>query len=235
MRPVLVLIPGMLCDAKLFAPLVAALGDEVDCRIVDHTGLDSIEAMADRAIAAAKGQPFVIAGLSMGGIAAMEVVRQKPDGLQGVILTATNHRGPTDGFKVIRQEQMVRARQGELRRIIVDEMKVMYLGPHHHGNQALLDLIVTMAMNAGVEAFINQSNALMNRRDYTETLQACALPTLILCGSADELCPPKYHASMAALIKDCQLVELAETGHLVTLEATAQSAEAIANFLRAQR
>jgi pimeloyl-ACP methyl ester carboxylesterase len=234
MRPRLVLIPGMLCDAALFASLVKALGDAIDCRIVDLKGLNSIEAMAARAIAASEGKPFIVAGLSMGGLAAMEVMRQNPACLKGVILMAIGQRGSTDGFRTMRLEQMERARKGELRHIVVDEMKLMFLGPRYQSDQAMIDQVIGMAMRAGVEAFIDQSEALMNRIDYTETLQGLTLPTLILCGSEDKLIPPKHHAAMAALMPGCKLVELPDTGHLLSMEAPNEVAGEITQFIATQ-
>lgn len=230
MKPRLVLIPGMLCDVALFASLVKALGDEIDCRIVDLRGLNSIEGMADRAIAAAEGKPFIVAGLSMGGLAAMDVARQKPAGLKGMVLMAISQRGSTEGFRTMRLEQMERARKGELRGIVVDEMKLMFLGPRYQNDQVMIDHVIDMTMRAGVEAFIDQSNALMNRIDYTETLQGLALPTLILCGGEDKLIPPKHHAAMAALIPGCKLVELPETGHLISMEAPKEVAAEVKSF-----
>jgi pimeloyl-ACP methyl ester carboxylesterase len=234
MKPLLILIPGMLCDATLFASLVPALGDKIDCRIVDLKGLDSIEAMADRAIAMAEGKPFFVAGLSMGGLAAMDVVRQNPAGLNGVILMAIGQRGPTDAFRTMRLEQMERARKGELRSIVIDEMKLMFLGPRYLSDKAMIDQVVDMTMRAGVDAFIDQSNALMNRIDYTETLQGLILPTLVLSGSEDKLIPPKHHAAMAALMPGCKLVELPETGHLISMEAPQAVAKEITAFIATQ-
>jgi pimeloyl-ACP methyl ester carboxylesterase len=223
----------MLCDGRLFAPQIAAFAPERPCFVADLDQDDDIGAMSRRLLDAAPAGRFALAGLSLGGIVAMEVVRLAPERVERLALIATNHRAATDEFVATRLRQIDDVRAGALRRVVVDEMKANYLGEAAAEDAELRALVVDMAMAAGAGVFERQSRALFARRDQSDTLVAYAGATLILCGAQDALCPPATHRAMARLMPAARLVEITGCGHLVTLEAAAIANARLAEWLAA--
>jgi pimeloyl-ACP methyl ester carboxylesterase len=194
---------------------------------------DGIAGMAQRLLAEAPPGPFALAGLSLGGIVAMEVVRQAPGRVAKLALIATNHRAAGAEFVAIRREQIARAAAGGLRGIVVDEMKAQYLGCARAGDQALRDLVLEMALSLGPGVFARQAEALIGRRDQSDALRRYAGRALLLCGAQDELCPVATHREMTALMPRGELVVLDGVGHLVTLEAPHTATAALRRWLDA--
>ncbi|KAA2244243.1 alpha/beta fold hydrolase [Salinarimonas soli] len=228
MRAPLVLLPGMMCDARLFAPQVSALSDVAEPWVGDIGGADSIEALAGDILARAPFDRFALAGLSMGGIVAMAILRAAPERVERLALLDTNHRAETPERRALRGPQIERARAGELRVLLVDEMKPAYLGPAHRADAGLLDLILAMGLDLGPAIFERQSVALRDRPDATEALRAYGGPSLVLCGRHDALCPPERHAEIAGLLGNARLTVIEGAGHLPTLEEP----EAVTSALR---
>ncbi|MBO6637760.1 MAG: alpha/beta fold hydrolase [Roseitalea sp.] len=217
-RETLCLLPGMMCDARLFAPQRTALGGLCDIVIGDIGGADTISGLAD-ALLAELPHRFNLAGLSMGGIVALEMARKAPGRVMRLGLLDTSF-GPEAGHrKARRDDQIGRVRAGGLRDVLVAEMKPYYLAAGHTGEAALNTLFVDMAMQLGPDVFIRQSLALRDRPDQSETLRRFNGPALVLCGREDRMCPPAIHEQMAALLPDAELVIIEDAGHITTLEA----------------
>ncbi|SEW35563.1 Pimeloyl-ACP methyl ester carboxylesterase [Aliiroseovarius sediminilitoris] len=225
----LVLLPGMMCDARLFAPQFAAFSGQrmvVSAPITEH---DRVERLAEAVLSDAPPR-FALAGLSMGGIVAMEVLRQARDRVERIALLDTNPLAETDAVKARRFPQMQKVREGQLAHVMRDEMKPNYLsdGPRR---QEILDLCMEMALDLGPHVFLTQSRALMGRPDQAETLRATQLPALVLCGRDDTLCPVARHELMADLIPDAHLEIIDGAGHLPTLEQPEKTNVALARWL----
>ncbi len=170
---------------------------------------------------------FSLAGLSMGGIVAMEMVRQAADRLA---LLDTNPRAEAPEVQARRQPQIDRALAGGLDRVMRDEMKPNYLadGPE---KAAILDLCMNMALALGPQVFARQSRALRDRPDQQATLAAFSGPALVLMGAGDRLCPLDRHQLMHALMPQCALVIVPGAGHLPTLEQPLATASALRRWL----
>ena len=153
----------------------------------------------------------------MGGIVAMEIMRQASHRITHLALMDTNPYAELDEVKQRRGPQMDKVAAGQLAVVMRDEMKPHYLasGPQ---KAALLDLCLDMALALGPEPFQAQSLALRDRPDYSATLRQVGCPTLLLCGAEDRLCPPERHHAMAEMIPHAQLHIIAAAGHLPTLE-----------------
>lgn len=212
----LVLLPGMMCDARLYTPQIAAFSAE---RTVIVGALRGANTMADLAagLLAALPPRFALAGLSMGGIVAMEMIAQAPERVAKLALLDTNPRAELPEVKARRGPQIEAARNGRLDAVMREEMKPNYLtdGP---GRAAILDLCMEMALALGPDVFIDQSEALRDRADRQETLRGYPHPTLVLCGRHDKLCPIDRHELMHSLLPDSRLEIVEEAGHLPTLE-----------------
>ena len=121
MREPLVLLPGMMCDVRLFAPQIAAFSHEHPVLVAPLTGADTMSALATAVLAIAPPR-FALAGLSMGGIVAMEMIRQAPDRISRLALLDTNALADPPGFAAKREAQVEKALSGELRSVMRDEM-----------------------------------------------------------------------------------------------------------------
>lgn len=225
----IVFLPGMMCDARLFGPQAAAFSG---AHVIHHapiTGADTIAALAEEVLANAPPR-FALAGLSMGGIVAMEILRIAPGRVARLALLDTNHLAETADRAAARGPQMAAARSGRLEAIMRDEMKPNYLADGPRRGE-ILDLVMAMALGLGPEVFVRQSRALESRPDQTETLKAAAVPTLVLCGRGDALCPVSRHERIAALIPGSELRIIEGAGHMPTLEAPAETTAALADWL----
>ena len=225
----LILLPGMMCDARLFGPQIAALSGRRALICAPISERTSVGALAADILADAPSR-FALAGLSMGGIVAMEILRQAPERVDRIALLDTNPLAETSDVKARRHPQMTAVRGGGLVTVMRDEMKPNYLsdGPNR---AEILDLCLDMALRLGPDVFLNQSHALMDRPDQSETLKAADLPALVLCGQDDRLCPLARHELMADLIHGARLVVVEAAGHLPTLEQPELTNAALARWL----
>ncbi len=220
-------LPGMMCDERLFSSQITALSRHYTCRVVEFNTGDSIEQYARLVIdsrlqhagESVADSKSVLVGLSMGGIVAMECLRQAPHLFDALILMDTNPLAEDPSRKRLRPPQIKRALDGELETILIEEMKPLYLAPANRSNETLLALVLNMAKQLGPEVFAKQSKALMNRVDSSDALSAWDKPALVLHGEYDHLCPPERHTLMHALMPQSELHEIPDAGHLPTLEA----------------
>jgi len=213
----LILLPGMMCDARLFAPQIKVLSTDRDVAVLPIHAHQSVQELAQDVLRNAP-ETFALAGLSMGGIVAMEIIAQAPERVAGVALMDTNPKSELPDVARNRVPQMDRVQKGGLVAVMRDEMKPKYLADTPN-RTAILDLCMDMAIRLGPSAFENQSLALMSRPDQQETLKAYDAPTLILCGEHDALCPVPRHTLMHNLMPHSTLTIIPNAGHLPTLEA----------------
>lgn len=228
MTPI-VFLPGMMCDARLFGAQINAFSGEFPVMCHPLVGHDTIEALASQ-ILATSPERFALVGLSMGGIVAMEVLRQAPDRVERLALLDTNPLAEKDEVRAKRVPQIEAAINGELRRVMRDEMKPNYLadGPNLG---AILDLCMAMATDLGPEIFVAQSHALAGRADQSVILEQYDRPTLVLCGREDGLCPVERHELMHSLFPNSELVIVENAGHLPTLEQPEETNAALKRWL----
>lgn len=212
----LVFLPGMMCDARLFGPQIDAFSENMEVLDLPIHAHVTVEALAADVL---KKSPdnFALVGLSMGGIVAMEVIRQAPERVAGIAMMDTNPKAEHPSVADGRPSQIARVRESGLVAVMRDEMKPNYLADTPN-RTAILELCMEMAVGLGPQAFENQSLALMTRPDQQETLKAYRRPALILCGEQDALCPIHRHSLMHALMPHSTLTVLPDAGHLPTLE-----------------
>ncbi|MFK7874681.1 MAG: alpha/beta fold hydrolase [Paracoccaceae bacterium] len=225
----LVLLPGLMCDARLFGPQIAELSSEFSVMVCPITQGERVEEIASTLLDQLPTR-FALAGLSMGGIVAMEILRRAPDRVSRLALISTNPLSETPQVAAMREPQMVKARTGRLRQVIRDEMKPNYLAPGPFRSE-ILDLVMEMADVLGPEVFVRQSRALQRRKDQQATLRKCKVPTMVLCGAHDQLCPVKRHEFMAELIPQARLVVLPDSGHLPCLEQAPETTAALREWM----
>ena len=226
----LVLLPGMMCDARLWSAQIAAFSGD---RVVHTAPMVHSEIFEIAADILSNAPPiFALAGLSMGGVVAMEILRQAPERVERLALLDTNPLPELAEVAARREPQIEKVQQGKLDAVMRDEMKPNYLadGPNR---PAILDLCMEMAQSLGPEVFIAQSRALQSRPSQIEILKASDIPTLILCGRDDRLCPVERHQLMHELMPHATFTIIENAGHLPTLEQPKETTAALARWLEA--
>jgi len=206
--PVL-LVPGMLCDPELWA----AVRDDLGPRAVDvEISAPSIGEMADQVLASVDGE-FVLIGLSLGAIAGFEVLRRAPSRVAGFVAISTNAAAPTDEQLATWRSQAERVRAGGFDRVVRDEiLPAMFASDPPPAAQ-----FVAMARRVGPEVFLRQLAAQATRTDAFEALRHSSCPSLVVCGSADALCPVSFHRRITAAMPRADLRVVPGAGHLLPL------------------
>jgi len=225
----LVLLPGMMCDERLFAPQISELSKQREVHFVQISDYETISELAADVLNNAP-PVFALAGLSMGGIVAMEVLSQASDRVERIALLDTNPLAELSDVAKRRGPQIDAVRNGQLKEIIRDEMKPNYLFDGVKKTE-ILKLCMDMALDIGPDAFIRQSIALRDRFDQKNTLRSYKRPALVLCGKHDVLCPLERHELMHTLLENSKLEIIEDAGHLPTLEQPKITTMALASWL----
>ncbi len=215
----LILIPGMLCTDILWGHQCDTLIDIADIMVAEVVQHDSIEAMAKHVLANAPPR-FALAGLSMGGYVAQEIMRRAPQRVSALALIDTAARADTEEQHARRAELI-----GQVKRIaptafsgVTRRLLPLLIHPDRQSEDILVNAIKKMAQSVGRDAYVLQQTAIMNRPDGVEDLSAITCPTLIACGREDAITPLKVHEEMADAIPGAKLVAIEECGHLAPLE-----------------
>ncbi len=197
------------------------------------TQSESIEALAQDVLKKVEG-PIIPIGFSMGAIVGLMMAKLAPERLVAMVLSSTNCTADLPERAVARLTQQARVREGQLSMIVRDELKPHYLSPLTQGKKRaeILDLTLEMGLDLGPEVFLHQSEALRTRPALCGMLSKFDGPILVIAGADDSLCPPAWHAAMAARNRRANYVEIEDAGHLVPLEQPAVFTRAIFDWLR---
>ena len=225
-----VLLPGMMCDARLFAPQITDLSRDHAVTVAPITQGERVEEIASGLLDVLPAK-FALAGLSMGGIVAMELLRRAPERITRLALMDTNALAETPQTAAAYEPMIIGARAGKLDEVLRGFMKPDFLAPGPQ-RPAVLQQVFEMGRDLGPEVLVRQVRALQRRRDQQPTLRRCKVPTLILCGAHDKLTPLKRHSFMAELIPYAKLVVIDAAGHLPTLEAPEATTAALRDWLQ---
>ena len=197
--------------------------------VADQRRDDSIAAMARRMLEQAPAR-FSLVGLSMGGYIAFELLRQAPARVARLALLDTSARPDAPVQSARRQELIELARTGRFGEI-ADLSYPLLVHPDRLDDQPLRELVRSMALETGAEAYIRQQTAIIHRCDSRPHLAAIACPTLVLVGDADQLTPPALAQEIAAGIAGAQLTVVPGSGHLSTLEQPQRVTAALVAWL----
>jgi pimeloyl-ACP methyl ester carboxylesterase len=226
----LLLVPGLLCTAELYAPQVRALAGEARITVANHTTADSMPAIAATILAAAP-KTFALCGLSMGGYIAFEIMRQAPDRVTRLALLDTNAKTDSPERVQVRRAQVATVeREGfgpNLKTLLP-----LLIHPRRLADRPLVDTIERMALNTGATHFARQQSAISARPDSRPGLKAIKVPTLVLVGREDALTPVADSQEIASGITGSKLVIFEDCGHLSTLEQPAAVSAGLLEWLR---
>jgi pimeloyl-ACP methyl ester carboxylesterase len=227
-EPVL-LLPGLMCDARLWAHQILALSRQRPVMVMGLHGA-TVEEMSQSVLAAAPAK-FALVGQGLGGDVALDVTRRALDRVTRIAVISTDPLAETPQVAALRESRMVAARAGRLVQAMAEEYPANALaaGP---GRAAVQARITEMAETLGEADFLRQSRALQRRPDQQKTLRRAALPALVIAGAEDTLVPLRRQEFVAGLMPFAKLAVIAGAGHLPPLEQPAAVTEALDTFLK---
>ncbi|MBO0335054.1 alpha/beta fold hydrolase [Sneathiella sp. CAU 1612] len=226
----LVLVPGLLCTADLWRDQISALSDIAEITIGDHTQDDSMSAIARRILDAAP-EKFALAGLSMGGYIALEIMRHAPERVthlaimdsRAVADTPEERQKRIDFIKLVEQGSAFKGVTRSLLPILIHESRLE--------DEELVARIFKMAEDVGKDAFLRQERASLDRIALWDVLKTITCPTMVLSGADDKLTPAKIQREMAVEIPTAQYVEIPNCGHLPTMEEPEMTSKYMRHWL----
>jgi len=222
----LLLLPGLICDERLWRDVIRGL--DASAMVADLTQDDSIAAMAQRALATAPAR-FALAGLSMGGYVAFEIMRQAPERVTHLALLDTSARADDDARKETRRKGIEMARAGRF--IGVSRgLLASLVAPQHMGTPVAAE-VQAMSERVGKAAYMRQQVAIMNRVDSRDMLGEIVVPTLVGVGESDKMTPAELAQEMAGGIPGAELATFADSAHLPTMENPGAVVDAMRRWL----
>jgi pimeloyl-ACP methyl ester carboxylesterase len=228
-RACLYLLCGLLCDEQVWQAQADALRARYDVRVVSFEDCDSIGDMAAKVLADAAPR-FALAGHSMGGRVALEIIRIAPQRVERLALLDTGFEGAAAG-EAARRAVLVELALKEGIDAIARAWALPMLAPAHRRDGPLVDAILSMVRRMSGQVYAGQTRALLARPDATAVLAQIACPTLVLCGRQDGWSPPRRHEEMAALIRHSVLRLIDDCGHMSMMEQPAAVLEALEEWL----
>jgi pimeloyl-ACP methyl ester carboxylesterase len=233
MKPVLLLIPGMLNTAAVWVRLVPLLEEVAEVRIANVQTQTSIAAMATDALAMVADmppeQPLVICGFSMGGVVAIEIIAASTRNISAICLLGTSGRPESAEGSVLR-EKTIAAIERDFDKVTVGVARYA-AAAQTQTNEALMADMVTLMRAVGPATAIAQNRAIMARSDHRAALAQLKLPVLVLCGKDDQITPPILSEELAALIPGAQLAWIEAAGHMTPMEQPVALAIHLKTFL----
>ncbi|WP_026201987.1 alpha/beta fold hydrolase [Bradyrhizobium sp. WSM2793] len=222
----ILLVPGLASSARIYAPVIPALWRFGPVMVANHIRDDSMAAIAARMLSEAPPR-FALAGHSMGGYIAFEIMRQAPERVSKLALINTQARPDTPEATARRRGLMERARHGELREESFPEL----VHPSRRDDADILKLVHAQDEDVGVEGYLRQQSAIIARVDSRPTLAAIKCPTLVLTGDADNTIPNALSREMAEGIAGARLKVLDRCGHLPQAEQPEATVRALTEWL----
>ena len=226
----ILLVPGLVSSPRIYHPIIPALWKLGPVTVANHIRDDNMGAIARRVLSEAPPR-FALAGHSMGGYVAFEIMRQAPERVAKLALINTQARPDTAEATARRQGLMSRAGRGEYRAVL-DELFPGLVHPSRQGDAHLRQLVYDMGDDVGPKAFIRQQTAVISRPDSRPTLAWIRCPTLVLTGDQDNTIPNSLSMEMSSGIPGAKLVVLPNCGHLPQAEQTQATADALTEWLR---
>lgn len=225
----LVLIPGLMADARVFLPQMVRLGASRAMQVVLPTQGETVEQMSE-SILASLPPKFALLGHGLGGDVALDLIRRAPERVTRVALLATDPLAEPPASAAAREARIVAARSGRLAQAMVEEIPRDALTDSLWRDE-ILALVQDMALGLGEGVFLRQSRALQRRPDQQKTMRRVKLPALVIAGEADTLVPMRRSEFTAGLMPFGKLQVIAGAGHLASLEQPEAVSEALETFL----
>jgi len=224
----LLLLPGLLNDATLWRAQIDALADIADCQVGDLTAHDNLQDTAAAVLARAPPR-FALAGFSLGGYIAQEILRIAPGRVTRLALLGSSFKPDSPARAAQRIAQQNSARLPGTFHGFGDRLMRSYIDASRLHDEALVATVRGMTTRLGAQVFLRQSR--IERVDGRDVLRAWHGPALVLCGRNDAITPLAVSEQMAALMPQSSLVVLDDCGHLAPLEKPQQVSAALRAWL----
>ena len=229
-KPVLLLIPGMLNTAAVWAPVAERLQAHADIRVANVQTQASIPEMARDAWALVAdvpaSTPLVVCGFSMGGYVTIEMIANIERPISAIGLLDTSARPETPEGAVVREKTITAIERNFAK--VVEGVSQFGTCTQTQSQPALMADIRQVMLDVGPECAVRQNRAIVGRGDYREALPGIAIPTLVMCGREDRITPPHLSEELASLIPAARLEWIDDAGHMSPLEQP----ERVASLLR---
>lgn len=218
----LILIPGLGSDATVWERTIAALGDDAECRVGETLQDDSLAGMARRILASAPPS-FCLAGVSMGGMVAMEIMKAAPERVRALALVDTNARpdSPEQTERRLAANAAMLA-AADLRPLAVASLPALI---HPASPRDVREAMIAMTIRVGAETYVRQNKAVAARDDLRALLPTITAPTYVICGEQDRLLPLPMSQEIQAAIPGAELHLIPDCGHLPPIEKPAETAD----------
>ncbi|HSV82952.1 MAG TPA: alpha/beta fold hydrolase [Ramlibacter sp.] len=230
MKMTLLLVPGILNDASLWDEVAAQLQPLAEVRRLPVLTQETIPAMADAAwqllADLPEKAPVVLAGFSLGGYVAIEMLARPARPLRAAALVSTSARPEAPESRAAREKTIV-AMQKDFARVVDG---ILQFGTHEPGAE-LLQRLKQMMLGVGADTAIRQNRATMARGDHRAALAKLDLPVAVLCGRQDRITPPALAEELAALVPGARLQWVEGCGHMLPVEQPASLAAALRPLL----
>lgn len=225
----IVLIPGLNATARVYAEQIPALWQFGPVTVANHRRGSTVTQIAGHILKDAPPR-FALGGFSMGGYVALEIMRQAPERVLRLALIDTSARPDAPEQTERRRQLMDIARGGGFARI-PDVQFPNSVHPDHTGDETLKAINRAMALANGMDAYLDQQNAIINRPDSRPDLAAIDCPTLIVVGDGDQITPPPLAHEMADLIAGSRVVVVPKAGHMALIEQPQAVTDALVGWL----
>ena len=218
----LVLVPGLMNDARVWQRQRDHFATEREVHVADSASHATIRDIATRVLGHVPYPRFALAGFSLGGYVALELMRLAPERIAAFALVDTGSRADTPEATVMRRQMLAAVDQAaDHFDAVIASFLPRVTHPSRVGESALVELFVAMAKAVGIAGFVRQQNAAITRIDSRETLKEIRCPALVFCGREDQITPLALSEEMAAMIPEAQLVIAETCGHMSPMERPA--------------
>ncbi len=230
--PCMVLLPGTLCDGRIFRALQRRLRGHVTVLNASYSNLKDPQAWLKKLLSQLP-QKFYIAGFSLGGLLALELLRMAGNRVLGIALIASNAQAATP--KTQRKSAMLRRMWlSRGASVVAKHVKPAYF--HHEAKRRKHEeLVFDMALGTSKRSAFEEFAWAAERPSSLDTLSKYSGKVLAVSGAQDRLCPPAWQRAMLAAQPRIEWREIARCGHFVPLEAPATLYNAMIHWIFDQK
>ena len=227
----LVLLPPMLCDARVFADQIRDLSHDHAVMVAPTHKGERMEEIASQILNWAPSK-FALAGMGMGGMVAMELLRRAEDRITRIALISTSPQADTPEIAAAREPHIIAAQAGRMDDVLQHEVNSTWLAPGSD-RVGIVRLLRDMGAALGPAAYVKQARALQRRRDQQATMRKIRQPAMVICGQFDGQYPVRRQEFLAELIPYATLEVIESAGYMPSIEAPEALTEALRRWMKA--
>jgi pimeloyl-ACP methyl ester carboxylesterase len=228
-KPTLMILPGLLEDADAFTAQIEALREKVNVIVADLTRAETIADLAKHALKQAPAGKFSLAGHSMGGYVALEVMRQAPERVERLALLNTHAR--PDSLEATQNRRRLMELAEKDFPAVVQTLMQKLVTEEHLKDLDITGTITEMALGIGKEAFVRQEKAIIGRIDSRPHLPRIKCRTLVIAARQDQLMAVPLLEELSRSISRSTLAIVEDSGHMASIEQPAEVAQLLAGWL----